>query len=138
VRWAAFQDTVAALPAPGSNAALPVNTPAGSGHTRGPKATFSVSFATPVALSAPGAGDPWLLVRSTGQTVRLADRGPQGHPFAMLMPSAWKVPVERQDMGLAYPRLSSFIASSGAQDAGWYLQPVGTLVQPWVASDWAW
>lgn len=138
LHWTAFQDTVAALPAAGANPAMPINTPAGEGYTRGPKASFSVVFATPITLPGASAGDPWLLVRTTGRTVRLGDRDANGYPFAMLMPSAWRIPAERQDMGLAYPRLASFIGSSGALDAAWYLQPAAALVRPWTANDWAW
>ena len=101
--WAAFQDSLAAFPAPGANPGTPVNTVADGPLLRGPKASFSVSFATPVAWSSSGAGDPVLTVTTTGQTVRLGDRGGDGYPFALMLPSDWKLPVERQDMGLAHP-----------------------------------
>jgi Domain of unknown function (DUF4842) len=138
LRWTPFADTVAAFPAPGNSAAQPVNTPAGGGFARGPKATLSVVLASPVDLPAAGAGDPWLAVRTTGQTVRLADRDSAGYPFAMLMASAWKLPQERTDMGLAYPTLQTFVESGGTRAANWYLQPTGSLVRPWAEADWAW
>jgi hypothetical protein len=138
LRWAAFIDTVAAFPAPGGAAASPVNTIAGSGFMRGPKASFSVTLATPIAAPAPGAADPWLFVRTTGQTVRVSDRSAAGYPFALKLPSDWKFPVERQDIGLAYPGLATFVSSSGSQSADWMLQPVGALVRSWSVADWAW
>ncbi len=138
MRWAAFIDTVAAFPAPGDVAASPVNTIAGSGFVRGPKASFSVTLATPIPAPEPGAADPWLSVRTTGQTVRVGDRSADGYPFALKLPSDWKFPVERQDMGLAYPSLATFVSSSGRQSADWMLQPVGALVRNWSVADWAW
>ena len=138
VRWVAFNDTVAAFPAPGAVAASPVNTTAGSGFMRGPKASFSVTLATPVAAPAPGAADPWLFVRSTGQTIRVGDRSADGYPFALKLPSDWKLPVERQDMGLAYPSLATFVSSAGSQSADWVLYPVGALVRNWSVTEWAW
>jgi hypothetical protein len=138
LRWAAFQDTVAAFPTPSADPGTPLNTPTGRAFVRGPKASFVVSFATPIDLPAAGAGDPWLLVRTTGQTVRLADRSGDGYPFAMLMPSGWMVPVERTDMGLAYPRLAQFVQGGGAQATDWYLQPAASLVRPWTEADWSW
>jgi hypothetical protein len=138
LRWAAFQDTLAALPAPGAQTGSPTNTPDGVAFVRGSKATFSIGFATPVGLPPGGAGDPWLLVSSTGQSVHLADRGSDGYPFAMMMPSAWKVPVERIDMGLAYPRLALFVQSGGSQAGDWYASPATSLVRPWTQADWSW
>jgi len=138
VRWAAFNDTVAAFPAPEAAAASPVNTIAGSGFTRGPKASFSVTLATPIAAPDPGAAEPWLFVRTTGQTVRVGDRSADGYPSALKLPSDWKFPAERQDMGLAYPRLATFVSSSGSQSADWVLHPVDALVRDWGVSDSAW
>jgi len=138
VRWVAFNDTVAGFPAPGAVAANPLNTPAGSGFTRGPKASFSVTLATPIAAPAPGAADPWMFVRTTGQTIRVGDRSADGYPSALKLPSDWKLPVELQDIGLAYPSLATFVSSSGSQSADWYLYPVGALVRDWSVTDWAW
>lgn len=138
LRWSAFQDTVLALPAPGTAPASPVNTPAGSGFTRGPRATFSIVFATPLALADIGTADPWMQVRASLQNVRLSDRSPEGYPFALLLPSDWALPNERVDMGLAYPKLASYVGSSGAQSLDWYLQPSASEVRNWAVADWAW
>ena len=88
--------------------------------------------------SPPGSGDPVLSVTTTGQAVRLTDRGSDGYPFALMLPSDWKLPTERTDMGLAYPDFVKFIASSGAQSADWYARPAGAFVRAWSLSDWAW
>ena len=79
-----------------------------------------------------------MFVRNTGRTVRVGDRSADGYPFALKLPSDWKFPVERQDMGLAYPGLATFVGSSGSQSADWYLHPVGALVRNWSVTDWAW
>lgn len=138
LRWQAFTDTVAALPAATGAAAQPVNTPAGTSFLRGARASFAVVLATPVEPPAAGAGDPWLRVQETGREVRLADRNADGYPFALLLPQGWRVPTERTDTGLAYPRLATFVASGGIQATDWYLQPGDRLTQSWTASDWAW
>lgn len=135
LRWTAFSDTVAAFPGPG---AIPVNTPAGSSPTLGPKATFSVSLATPVDLASVGIDDPWILVRNTAKEVHLSDRDSNAYPYAMLLPSAWKIPVEYTDMGLSYPGLSTFVGSAGRTATDWYLHPVNSLVKNWAVSNWAW
>lgn len=138
LRWAAFPDTLAAFPAPGANPGQPVNTTAGVAFTRGPKATFSVSFATPVSLGALAEGHPWLKVSTTGRTVQLGDRSASGQPLALLVPSAWKLPLERVDMGLAYPSLSRFISAGGTSATDWYLQPLAARVLTVAPADWAW
>jgi hypothetical protein len=115
-----------------------VNTPQGNGFTRGPKASFSVSFASPIALPDPGSADPWLLVSSTGQAVRLRDRSSEGYPFAMLLPSDWAFPSERTDIGLAYPALVDFVKSSGSKATDWYRNANAALVRPWPVAEWAW
>lgn len=134
--WTAFSDTVAAFPGPG---ATPVNTPAGSSPVRGPKATFSLSFAgTLPKVTDFGVDDPWLYVRNTSQSIHLSNRDGRGYPFAMMMPSTWKIPVEYTDMGFAYPALSTFISSSGIQAKDWHLQPVTQWVKSWAITDWVW
>ena len=138
LRWQAFRDTVAAFPAPGGNAATPVNTIAGNGFTRGPRARFSVTLATPVPLPSPDAGDPWLFVRGTGTAVHLRDRAADGYPYALKLPMAWQPPVERTDIGLAYPELVRFVSSSGLQATDWAASPSRSLVLGWTVTQWAW
>lgn len=138
LRWNAFSDTVAAFPNPGATPATPVNTPAASSPIKGPKATFSISFASGLKLTDFGVDDPWILVRNTATQVHLSDRDSRGYPFALMMPSAWKMPVEYTDMGSAYQTLATFISSSGGQAADWYLHPSANLVKSWTAADWAW
>lgn len=138
LRWEAFKDTVTAFPAPGSVAASPVNTAPVGSFNRGPKASFTITLATPVVPPAPDEADPWLLVRNTGQTVRLRDRASDGYPFAMKLPTEWQVPIERKDMGLAYPELVNFVGSAGRLSSDWALQPVGSLVRNWSEAQWAW
>ncbi|MFY8117865.1 MAG: LruC domain-containing protein [Roseateles sp.] len=138
LRWQAFGDTVAAFPAPGGTAASPINTPQGNGFSRGPKASFSVIFSTPIVAPAAGGADPWLLVRGGGQIIRLSDRGNDGYPYALKLPQDWAFPIERNDMGLAYPALAEFISSSGSRASNWHLQPSTALVRSWSVNEWAW
>lgn len=136
LRWTAFSDTATAFPGPGG--ATPVNTPAASSPLQGPKATFSLSFTTPLQVSDFALDDPWLYVRNTTRSIHLSDRDSRGYPFAMMMPSTWKIPVEYTDMGLAYPALSTFISSGGTQAKNWNLQPAVQWVKPWTITDWVW
>lgn len=138
LRWNAFSDTVAAFPNPGATPATPVNTPAASSPIKGPKATFSISFASGLKLTDFGVDDPWILVRNTAKQVHLSNRNSRGYPFALMMPSAWMIPVEYIDMGLAYQTFATFVSSSGSQAADWYLHPTANLVKSWTAADWAW
>jgi len=138
LRWQAFRDTVAAFPAPGATAAAPVNTTAGGGFSRGPKAVFSITLAVPVAPPPPDSVDPWMFVRSTGKAVHLADRGTDGYPHALRLPMGWQPPAERKDIGLAYPELIKFVGSSGRLATDWASFPVNTLVLAWNVTQWAW
>lgn len=138
LRWQAFRDTVSAFPASGTTAAAPVNTTAGGGFSRGPKAVFSITLATPVAPPAPDAADPWMFVRSTITAVRLADRGADGYPHALKLPLGWQPPAERKDIGLAYPELVKFVGSSGRLATDWASFPANTLVLGWNVTQWAW
>lgn len=138
LRWQAFRDTVSAFPASGTTAAAPVNTTAGGGFSRGPKAVFSITLATPVAPPAPDAAGPWMFVRSTITAVRLADRGADGYPHALKLPLGWQPPAERKDIGLAYPELVKFVGSSGRLATDWASFPANTLVLDWNVTQWAW
>lgn len=138
LRWEAWRDTVTAFPAPGATAANPVNTMANVNFSRGPKASFTVTLATPVAPPALDAAEPWMRVRHNGRTVRIQDRAADGYPFAVKLPAVWQVPVERKDMGLAYPELVDFVGSSGKQAQDWASHPANALVLNWRQDQWAW
>ena len=56
----------------------------------------------------------------------------------MVVPRQWHVVQRGVDMGLAYPELSEFIASSGSVHHDWYLHPDLKLVQDWGQNEWEW
>jgi len=86
-----------------------------------------------------GVDDPWLHVVDTNQDIHLnSARDAKGFPFALMMPTQWRVPVEGQDMGLAYPEFINFVSSSGRNSANWYLTPATGKTVNWNVLDWAW
>jgi len=129
LRWRAFTNTRTLLtPMGASKTAVP--------HS--PHAHFSVKLSTPVQLSLITAALPWLHVRETGQDITTSLRDSRGYPAVIIAPRQWHVVQEGVDMGLAYPELSDFIASSGARHADWYLHPNTQFVQYWGQNDWEW
>ena len=44
-------------------------------------------------------------------------------PFALLVPSDWRHPLETIDTGVAYPGLVTYITSGGTESLDWYLHP---------------
>lgn len=136
-----FRDTLALLP--------PMNTAPGDNPSLGsvPHMSFSIALSAPVPAIAVGVASPWIeisraatpmstvaLNTSTYQ-VRLATRDPQGKPYAMLIPSDWRVPVEGTDIGLAYPNFVNFVASGGGSSANWYQSPDLKKVVNWRVKD---
>lgn len=134
-----------------------VNTLPVQAFIRGPKASFQISLNAPLALdSLPAAPfDPYLYVRTTGYEIHLPGQSAtlgsanlrdgytsfkdaQGFPFAMIVPDAWVPPVERTDMGVAYPDLASYVSSGGKQKISWYLNPSPGHVRNMTSSDWLW
>lgn len=114
-----------------------VNTQGEGTYREGAHARMTLVLDSPVALSAIGSADPWLYVRDTRQSVTLATRDSGGFPYAMLIPSGWKPPLERIDMGTAYPDFRAFVESRGGQKATWYLAPSASRVFS-IGSTWQW
>ena len=137
LRWQAFAATRTILPTT-SDLRPQRNTFGDVAPIQGPKATFSVTFDAPVPLSQVSADDPWLYVVDTGQSIRLSDRDAKGFPFALKLPSEWRIPLEMTDMGLAYPAFVEFVQSGGTRSADWYARPEPTRVMSWKPLDWAW
>lgn len=158
LNWKAFSDTVQLFPATLAPnrpvAAKPINTdnyfvPG----VKEPKATFSITFSTPVPLAKFGKEDPWIKITRSDNTtvnVHLSDRDSNNFPFAMLMPTTWKWPIESPNItggnkiGQAYPDFLEFVNSSGAQKPQWHTNPaaasptVPTRINTRAQSDWAW
>lgn len=62
-------------------------------------------------------------------------RDAQNKPYAMLIPSDWRVPVEGTDIGLAYPSFVNFVTSGGSSNANWYQSPNLKKVVGWRVKD---
>lgn len=114
-----------------------VNTQGGGSFREGAYARMTLTLASPVPLSAIGTADPWLYVRDTRQSVTLSSRDSAGFPYAMMIPSGWKPPLERVDMGDAYPDFRTFVQSRGTQRPTWYLAPAAARVFN-IGSTWQW
>lgn len=65
----------------------------------------------------------------------LSSRDAQNKPYAMLIPSDWRVPVEGTDIGLAYPYFANFVTSGGSSHANWYQSPDLKKVVNWRVKD---
>lgn len=137
LNWRAFTDTLYMLPA-NADGVRQRNTWLDRSPIKGPKASFSLTLATPIATSQIGPDSPLLDVKGTGASVGLSSRDPRGFPAAMVMPSDWKIPAEGVDLGLAYPGFASFVTTGGSKSASWYLSPVASKVVAWNVLDWAW
>lgn len=137
LEWRAFTNTLFMLP-PYDDGTRQRNTLLDRTPVRGPKASFSLTLATPIPPSQIGIDSPLLDVKDSGATVGLSSRDKRGFPAAMVMPSDWKIPAEGVDLGLAYPGFASFVTTSGSQSANWYLSPVASKVVAWNVLDWAW
>lgn len=140
-RIVGFRDTLALLPS--------MNTHAGDSPSLGsvPHLNFSIALSAPVPVAAVGAASPWIEINrsltpmstvplgSSTRQVGLASRDPQNKPYAMLIPSDWRVPVEGTDIGLAYPNFANFVTSAGGSNANWYQSPDLKKVVNWRVKD---
>jgi LruC domain-containing protein len=151
LNWAAFKDSVSLFPASladnrkkdqpffTDNWFVTDKAPA----VQEPKATFSVTFKTPLALSAFNNEDPWMKVtRSASESyrpeVRLSMRDTNNFPFAMQMPSGWQWPMERIPMSDAYPDFLDFVKSSGTKNTDWHTSPILDKINRRPQNTWAW
>jgi len=138
IRWHAFDGTRIVLP-PTDPARPQQNTFAGVAVKPGPRATFTVTLATPLPLSSFGTDDPWLYVVDTQQEIHLSTRAPGSNlPFALLVPSTLRVVTEGTDFVAAYPQFATFVASGGTQAGNWDASPAAGKVVDWRLADWAW
>lgn len=140
-RIVGFRDTLALLP--GMNTKVDDSPALGSV----PHLNFSIALSAPVPVAAVGTASPWIEI-SRAQTpmsgvafgtsdfkVNLSSRDPQNKPYAMLIPSDWRVPVEGTDIGLAYPNFVNFVTSAGSSNANWYQSPDLKKVVGWRVKD---
>lgn len=57
-----------------------------------------------------------------------------GRPFALLLPSSWRFPLERVDIRKAYPLFEGWATSRGTSATGWHLSPSTTASAPRVTN----
>jgi hypothetical protein len=137
IRWHAFDGTRILLPP--TDPARPQQNSTSGNVVAGPRATFTVTLATPIPLSSFGTDDPWLYVIDTRQEIRLSTRASgSGLPFALLVPSTFQVASEGTDLTAAYPQFATFVSSGGTQAGNWYGSPAAGKVVDWKVGDWAW
>lgn len=100
--------------------------------------------------------DPYLYVRDTRYEIHLEGKNAvldysknieQGetsfvdinnYPFAQVFPESWQIPIERTDLGEAYPDFLNFISSGRNNNIQWYNAPDDTKVKPLHPSIWKW
>jgi LruC domain-containing protein len=126
------------------------NTQPGSGSVTGDTIELEIEFSPALHSSALGAAPYDTFLKNGGIEVHLPGRLPSdtiassllgtsddatdvdegvtfvtstGIPWALVVPSGWKVPAERVDVTDAYRSFASWVESAGAQDADWYDDP---------------
>lgn len=148
--WNPFVDTVSLFPGTDASilsvAASPIN--ANNSMIRGPKATLAMTISDPVLLSKFQSDDPWIRVTRNDNTtidVHLTDKDSNNFPFAMMMPSVWKWPLEGKEIASAYSNFLTFVSSAGTSSLTWYESPTSNNVnstgknsEPWSKTNWAW
>jgi LruC domain-containing protein len=100
--------------------------------------------------------DPYLYVHNTGYEIHLPGKSAvmgsshnvrdgltsfndeAGYPFTLIMPESWEVPIEFNDLGLAYPDFIEFVRNTGTQGVGWYERPADKRTKPTTPAVWKW
>ncbi|MEE8379182.1 MAG: LruC domain-containing protein [Gammaproteobacteria bacterium] len=124
----------------------------------GHRFSFTIVLDAPIVLSDFDATpfDPYLYVRDTQFEIHLEGENAvlpysrniqtgetdfldnNNYPYAQVFPEDWKVPVERVDLGEAYPDFLNFISSNRTQNIQWYNTPNEGKVKPLTPSFWRW
>lgn len=134
-----------------------VNTLQEQALLKGHRFTFTLDLDTPISIvevSPPF--DPYLYVHDTGFEIHLEGQAPRlpysnnilqaqtsftdqnNYPFALVLPEDWLIPVERVDIGTAYPDLVSFISSQKKQFLKWYQNPNTLHIKNTTPNHWKW
>lgn len=125
---------------------------------KGHRFLFNISLDNPVALAefdnAPF--DPFIYVHDTGFEIHLQGENPSlaysrnveagqtsftdsnNYPFAQIFPETWQIPIERIDLGEAYPEFINFILSGNSENIQWYNAPDTVRVKPITPAHWKW
>ncbi len=135
-----------------------VNTLAAQGVIAGPRFSFKLDLDVPLPLAMlPGAPfDPYLYVHDSGYEIHLPGYTPvlpysrnrldglddfsdsAHYPFALVVPDSWQVPVERTDLGDAYPEFITFVQSGRSTHLRWYDKPEAQKVKGTTPEIWRW
>jgi len=125
---------------------------------KGHRFSFIISLDAPIALASIDNApfDPYLYVHDSGFEIHLEGKNPvlshsrnieegqtdftdsNNYPFAQIFPETWQVPIERTDLGEAYPDFIRFILSERQQYIQWYNTPDNARVKPITPSHWKW
>jgi LruC domain-containing protein len=125
---------------------------------KGHRFSFNITLDTPIALTSLDSApfDPYLYVHDTGFEIHLTGKNStlpysrnveegqtsftdsNNYPFAQIFPETWQVPIERTDLGDAYPDFINFILSGRNQNIQWYNTPNNARVKPITPSHWKW
>lgn len=156
----AFEGTQSLLVDPDS---IYTNTQADRPFFQGPRFEFVAEMTAPVDRAGVEAGpfDPYLLIVQAGNTgnegyeIHLIGKLPtpgsrndnenrltftdvNGYPFAMIIPQNWQYPLERVNLGYAYPQFVNFVQTAGSASKTWYNAPVSGKVRAFTTPDWKW
>jgi len=135
-----------------------VNTLDEQSFRQGHRFTFTVTLDAPISLTdldtAPF--DPYLYVQDTRYEIHLKGKQAahpnsrnieQGHttftdnrnyPYAQVFPETWQVPIERVDLGEAYPEFIEFITSGNTRNIKWFNNPNRARVKAITPDHWKW
>jgi len=125
---------------------------------KGHRFSYIITLDAPIALAnidnAPF--DPYLYVHDSGYEIHLEGKSPilpysrnvdegqtdftdnNHYPFAQIFPETWQAPIERTDLGEAYPDFIRFSLSERQQYIQWYNMPDNARVKPITPSHWKW
>ena len=113
-----------------------VNTQCGAVPKPGPHMRMTVQLDVALDPASIGAAEPRLRVVHNGNWIDPQLRDANGYPYALMLPPNWRHACEETDLGLAYPRLRSYLGSGGSADLDWFLQADASKVFDLGA--WAW
>ena len=135
-----------------------VNTLNEQSFLKGHRFTFTMPLNTPVPLTQLNETpyDPYLYVHDTGYEIHMAGKTAvlgysrntlDGHagftdalnyPYAMVFNENWLIPIERIDLGLAYPNFVDYIQSNNTTSKNWHQYPASDKTKPFNSQAWKW
>lgn len=122
---------------------------------RGHYFTFTGDLSTPLEISEIGAPpfDPYIYVLNTGYEIhqpgfsQVLVSNNEGndtfvdeynYPYALIFPETWMPPLEKVDLGEAYPTFLDFVLSGRNSSKDWYSNPVLEKIKENNPAHWKW